>query len=160
MLQCFKQQLVRPPKVLFRCPWRNQLWKVTSYPLTWHQIRTLCLKILVVLEIICHVETMNIQQLSSWSRALPEEANRSEATQVIPPHFIETKVSLHILSQISPVRSFPCHFLKTHFNIILPTTSRSSKRSVSRRSPHHKLLCTSPVHVTCTAHLFLPDLIT
>ena len=70
-------------KVFFRRPWRNRFWKLTSRPLTCHETGACCLKILVVLEIICRVETMilfsNLMELDPFW-----EANMSEASQEIP----------------------------------------------------------------------------
>jgi len=34
---------------------------------------------------------------------------------------------VHILSQMHPVHNFPVYFHKTHFNIIFPSTPRSSE---------------------------------
>jgi len=69
-----------------------------------------------------------MEQSPSW------EANRSSASQEIPGVLWNPKVyyridkhSSHIpfLTHISPVHAFTFHWLKIHFNIILPYTSRS-----------------------------------
>jgi hypothetical protein len=44
----------------------------------------------------------------------------------------------------------PTHYLKTHFNIFLPSAPGSSQWSLSLRFPHQKNpICTSPVSHTC-----------
>ena len=43
----------------------------------------------------------------------------------------------------------PSHFVKTRFNIILPTISGSSKWSLSLMFPHQNPICTSPAPRTC-----------
>jgi hypothetical protein len=50
----------------------------------------------------------------------------------------------------------PSHFLKIHFNILIPSTHRSSKWSVSLRPHHQNRVYTSPVshtyHMPCWYH--------
>jgi hypothetical protein len=64
-----------------------------------------------------------------------------------------------------PAQSSPClpsHFLKIHFNIILPSVPGSPKWSPSLRSPYQNPVCTSPfpIRATCPAHLILLALMT
>ena len=65
-----------------------------------------------------------------------------------------------ILSQINAVHASESHFLKIHFNIILPSTSKSSKWLFPLGLPtlYASLLSTMPA--TCPTHLILLDLIT
>ena len=82
------------------------------------------------------------------------EASSSSTSQEIPRILLSPKVSLQhsqdpftypILSQINPVHISPTHFLKIHFNIILPPKTGSSKCSFSLRFPHQNPVCTSPI---------------
>jgi len=78
------------------------------------------------------------------------EANRLSANQEIPRilwkpnvHYISQKCLplVSILNQIDPVHVTTSHILKTHLNIILPSTPGSSKWSLSFRFPYQ-----NPVH--------------
>ena len=65
------------------------------------------------------------------------------------------------LSHLDPVHTLSSHCWKTHLNIILPSTPRSYKQSISLRFPHQNPVCTSPfpLRATCPAYLVL-DFIT
>jgi len=77
------------------------------------------------------------------------------------PHSQETATR----SSSKPDQSSPClptHFLKTHFNIILPFTPGSFKWLLPLGFPTKTLYAPlfSELHATCSAHLILLDLIT
>ena len=61
-----------------------------------------------------------------------------------------------VRSEINTAHS-PSHFVKIHFNIILPSTTGSSKWFPSPWFPNQNPVCTSPVAriSTCPAHLIL-----
>ena len=91
-----------------------------------------------------------MQQSYSW------EAIRFSASQEIPRILRNPKVHYRIhnipshlltLNHINSVHTPTSHFLKIHFNIILPSTPWSSKWSLSLRSPHSDPLCTSLQYV-------------
>ena len=65
-------------------------------------------------------------------QSLSSEANRSSASQNIPHTLWNLKVHDHIqqhlppfptLNQINWIHASPSHYLKIHFNIILPTNA-------------------------------------
>ena len=83
----------------------------------------------------------------------PWEANRFLGSLGIPHivwnptvhyHFQKCLTPVHMLSQINSVHAPTSHFLKTHLNIILPSSSGSSKWSLSLRFPHQNPVYTSP----------------
>jgi hypothetical protein len=61
-----------------------------------------------------------------------------------------------VLRQISPEYVLRSYFCKTHFNISLTSTPKSSKLLVSFRSPRQNSVCTSALlqtrHVLCQIH--------
>jgi len=73
---------------------------------------------------------------------------------------VHNKLTLvHILSQMSLV---PTHFLGSTFNVIFPSSPKSSKRFPSLRFTHQNLLCISlpSIRATCHRHFTLVNLTT
>ena len=105
-------------------------------------------------------------------QSLSREANSFPASQEIPR--ISQKPKVHyrthklpppvsILGQPNPVPIPTSHLLEIHPNIIHPSTPRSPQWSPSLRFPHQDPIhppLSSPIHVTCPAHLSLLDFIT
>ena len=85
------------------------------------------------------------------------EANRFSASQEIPRILCNPTVHYRIhkclssvpaLNQINPVHVvLSSHFLKIHFNILLPCTRRSLKWSLPLRFPHQNTVYASPPNV-------------
>ena len=102
--------------------------------------------------------------LTPWSRVLLEKLTGFAGNQEIPRILWNPKVHhrthkrqppVPILSQLHPVPTTPSHFLKSHLNIILPSTSWSPQWSLSLRFPHQILVQTSPF--PHTYHMTLPS---
>ena len=100
--------------------------------------------------------TYCMEQSPSW------EANRFPASQEIPHILWNPKVHYRIhkcplpvpiLRQLDPVRNPTSHFLNIHLNIILASTPRSPKWSLSLRFPHQNPVYASHLpHTRYTPH--------
>ena len=105
----------------------------------------------VYLHILCHTYLSTVHS-PSW------EPNSSSANEEIPLISWNSKVYCRVhnspsivpvLSQTNQVHA-PSYFLKIHLNIILPSTPRYPKCSLSLRFPHRtsiQLLTTYPANV-------------
>ena len=102
--------------------------------------------------LLTYLLTYSMEQSPSW------EANWFSASQEIPRILWNPKVHYRthkrpppvpILSQPHPVPTTPSHFLKSHLNIILPSTSWSPQWSLSIRFTHKNLVHNSPFLHTC-----------
>jgi hypothetical protein len=122
--------------------------------LTWTQYAGKC-------HYFCHgylsfLATHMHQPTDSMEQSPSGEANRFSDSQEIIRILLKPKVlyrihksppPVHILSQINPVHATPSHFLKIHFNIILPPTTESSKWSLSLMFLHQNPVQPSPSYM-------------
>jgi len=96
--------------------------------------------------------TLSMEQSPSW------EANQFSSSQEISRILWNPKVHYRIqpcpppvpiLSQLDPIHARTSHFLKIHFNIILPSKAGSSKSSLSLSFPHQNPVYASPLPHMC-----------
>ena len=104
----------------------------------------------------CAAKVPHEYELTTWSRAflrsqqiLNQEIPRILWNMKVHYRIHNSSLPVYILSQNNPVHASPFHFLNILFNIVLPSTSLSSKWSSSLRSAHQSPVCTSPVPSTC-----------
>ena len=102
--------------------------------------------------LLTYLLTYCMEQSPSW------ETNRFSGSQKIRRIVWNPKVRyrihkcrppLRILSQLDPVHTHTSHFPTIHFNIIFPSTSGSSKWSLTLRCPNQNPVYTSPLPHTC-----------
>ena len=100
----------------------------------------------------------------STEQSPSREVNRFSASQEISRILWTPKLhyGIHkcpppvpVLSQLDPVHTSTSHFLKIHFNNILPSTPGSPNWCLSRRFPHQNLVHTS--HFLHTCHMPRPS---
>jgi len=92
--------------------------------------------------------------ITQCSTVLLQKVTGFQLVKKLPPFFWNPKVhyrihkgppTVHTLSQIDPVHTHTSHFLKIHFNIIIPSMPESPKWYLSLRFPHQKPVYASPL---------------
>jgi len=99
----------------------------------------------------CRVTAVSVNYLTQWKSSC-------DAGQEIPGILWNRKVHFRVyysplfvrrLSQITPAHFLAGSFIQLHFNTTHPSKPRSSKSSVSQRSPHQTMVYISPLPHTC-----------
>ena len=91
--------------------------------------------------------------LTPWNTVVLQKLTGSQLVKKFPAfygtrRFITAFASVPILSHLDPVHTPTYHFLKIHFNVILPYTSWSSEQLFLSDVPT-KTLYTSPLPYSC-----------
>ena len=116
---------------------------------TWYAATTPRLQIRIELWILQY--NFSKEQSICWLRNWSDSTKMHGATIRFIVHYHVYRCLPHvpILSQINLVHALPFHFLKIHFNIILPSMSGSSNWPLSLGFPHQNPVCDSPLPHTC-----------
>ena len=124
----------------------------TIYPLLTRPCAMLISRHCPCLRLIQFIRANSMEKSPCW------KANSSSASLEIPRILLKPKVHYRIhkfpppvpiLNQLDPVHSPISYFLKINLNIILPSTSGCTKRSLSLRFPHQNRLYASHLPHTC-----------
>lgn len=102
-------------------------------------------------KIICCYQPNSVEHIPAWETnkfSVAKKTNAFYGTQILD---IKTRPSDPILSQTVHA---PSYFLKIYFKNIVPSTSGSSKWSISLFPRQHLARTLPPTRATCPAHSF------